>query len=319
VILLAEHDEPSLAAKKKRQHVALETATSTPKNRVWNFFGSPPGRISCEPGSTPETATGSVQFSYETASGQAYYYTFDHLGSTREMLNSSGTIVARYDYDPFGKTTLVSGSDMATFQYAGMMKHQPSGLYLTPVDEDGDGGRIYDSATARFINRDFDGAELLPEGPNLYSYVGNNPINYIDPNGSDAAAATAALGEGGGVLGEEEAGGWAAGGNFDPYVDAALAATALGVGGYATYEYFQPPSPKPDPAPITPTPPAPSPAQPITIPNNIAPTIPTTCNMAEHTKGKRPSTKGKHEKGKRDKGRKNWDKKRQHPGWQSKK
>ena len=174
-----------------------------------------------------------------------YYYTSDHLGSVREMTNSSGTIVARYDYDPFGRTTLVSGTDMASFQYAGMMKHQASGLYLTTGDEDGDGGRLYDPNTARFIGPDFDGSEFLPEGPNRYPYVGNNPINFVDPEGSDAAAAGVALSRGGAVLGEEEAGGWAAGGNFDPYVDLGLGITAVGVGGYAAYEYFQPPDPKP--------------------------------------------------------------------------
>ena len=44
-----------------------------------------------------------------------YYYTRDHLGSVREMVNSSGTIVARYSYDPYGNTTLVSGTNIATF------------------------------------------------------------------------------------------------------------------------------------------------------------------------------------------------------------
>jgi len=47
----------------------------------------------------------------------AYYYTRDHLGSVRVMLNSSGSIVARYQYDPNGVTTLVSGSNLATFQF----------------------------------------------------------------------------------------------------------------------------------------------------------------------------------------------------------
>jgi hypothetical protein len=33
------------------------------------------------------------------------------------MLNSSGSIVARYSYDPYGQTTLVSGTNLATKQY----------------------------------------------------------------------------------------------------------------------------------------------------------------------------------------------------------
>ena len=95
MILLAEHDEPTLAAKKKRQPGTSETATSTPKNRVWGFENTPHGRPSGDPDLSWETATGSVQFNYESASGRAYYYSRDHLGSVREMVNSSGTIVAR--------------------------------------------------------------------------------------------------------------------------------------------------------------------------------------------------------------------------------
>jgi len=44
------------------------------------------------------------------AAKMRYYYTSDHEGSTREMCNSSGAIVARYSYDPYGRVTLVSGT-----------------------------------------------------------------------------------------------------------------------------------------------------------------------------------------------------------------
>ena len=33
----------------------------------------------------------------------SYYYTRDHLGRIREVVKSDGTLVARYDYDPYGK------------------------------------------------------------------------------------------------------------------------------------------------------------------------------------------------------------------------
>jgi hypothetical protein len=41
----------------------------------------------------------------EQIGSTSYYYTRDHLGSVRELLNSSQTVQARYDYDPYGRTT----------------------------------------------------------------------------------------------------------------------------------------------------------------------------------------------------------------------
>jgi RHS repeat-associated protein len=176
VILLAAPDESSLAAKKKQRHGALEKATSTPKNRVWNFEKAAPGRTCSDADLSSETATGSVQFSYESASGRAHYYTSDHLGSVREMTDSSGTIQARYDYDPYGRATLVSGSLGSDFQYAGYYEHATSGLNLTLF-------RAYDPNTAKWLSRDpLPNAERL-QGPNLYEYVSNNPIDRIDPLG----------------------------------------------------------------------------------------------------------------------------------------
>jgi RHS repeat-associated protein len=173
VILLAEHDEPSLAAKKKRRHVALEKATSTPKNRVWDFFGSAHGRTCSEPDLSWENATGSVQFSYETASGRGYYYTRDHLGSVRELCSSTGAIVSRMAYDPYGRTTTVSGTILPTKQYAGYYQHQTSGLYLTLY-------RAYDANTGRWLSRDPIG-EL--GGINLYGYGADDPEYWVDPYG----------------------------------------------------------------------------------------------------------------------------------------
>src|SRR5437588_5789772 len=39
-----------------------------------------------------------------------YFYTRDHVGSIREMFTGGGTVVARYDYDPYGRSTTVLGT-----------------------------------------------------------------------------------------------------------------------------------------------------------------------------------------------------------------
>jgi RHS repeat-associated protein len=109
----------------------------------------------------------------EQQAGTAYYYTRDQLSSIRELCNSTGTIVARYAYDPYGRTTLVTGTDLSTFQFAGDYAHQPSGLNLTHY-------RVYDPNTARWLSRD-----PIKEkgGLNLYEYCNDDGINSIDPQG----------------------------------------------------------------------------------------------------------------------------------------
>lgn len=59
--------------------------------------------------------------------------------------------------------------------YAGLYLHEESGLYLATY-------RGYNPATARWLNRD-----PIEEmgGLNLYGYVMNDPINFVDPDGRD--------------------------------------------------------------------------------------------------------------------------------------
>jgi RHS repeat-associated protein len=108
----------------------------------------------------------------EQQGGTNYYYLRDHLGSVREMVSSSGSIVSEATYDPYGVAT-VSGSVTPTFQYAGYYAHQGSGLNLTWY-------RGYDPVIGRWLARDPIGYE---GGINLFRYVGNGPIIRIDSFG----------------------------------------------------------------------------------------------------------------------------------------
>lgn len=111
----------------------------------------------------------------KTGTGK-YFYARDHLESVREMTDSVGALVARYDYDPYGVQTKVSGSGEADFGFTGHYVHGPSSLYLTKY-------RVYSAGLGRWISRDPMGEKA---GLNLYSYVKNNVVYLVDPFGLDS-------------------------------------------------------------------------------------------------------------------------------------
>jgi type VI secretion system secreted protein VgrG len=102
-----------------------------------------------------------------------YFYTRDHLGSIREMFSGGGTVVARYDCDPFGRSTTVLGTTPTDFNFTGLYRHSKSNLDLATY-------RAYDPDLGRWLSRD-----PIAErgGLNLYGYVGNNALNASDPLG----------------------------------------------------------------------------------------------------------------------------------------
>ena len=115
------------------------------------------------------------------SSTSSYFYTRDHLDSIREATDSNRTIQARYDYDPYGQRTKVSGTRDADFGYTGHYCHQPSGLHLALY-------RAYSADLGRWISRDPKAnSEFSKDGPNLYMYVGNSPEDRFDPLGLASA------------------------------------------------------------------------------------------------------------------------------------
>jgi RHS repeat-associated protein len=105
-----------------------------------------------------------------------YFYTRDHLGSIRELTDSGGTVRARYAYDPFGRRTRVAGDLEADLGFTGLFFSPESSLCLATF-------RAYDPELGRWLSRDPLRDAEKKEGPNLYAYVGNNPVNMIDPLG----------------------------------------------------------------------------------------------------------------------------------------
>jgi RHS repeat-associated protein len=102
-----------------------------------------------------------------------YYYTRDHLGSVRELTDSSGGVRARYAYAPWGRPNRFAGDLEADFGFAGMFWSVETGLYITRF-------RAYDPDIGRWLSRDPLPDAERQEGPNLYTYVQNDSFNKVD-------------------------------------------------------------------------------------------------------------------------------------------
>ena len=118
---------------------------------------------------------------YMIKGGTTYRLVTDGLGSVRLVVNTSdGSITQRIDYDPFGRVLADTNPGFQPFGYAGGMYDPDTGLVRF-------GLRDYDPETGRWTAKD----PILFEGgdSDLYGYVGNDPVNWIDPTGLQAVPA----------------------------------------------------------------------------------------------------------------------------------
>ena len=107
--------------------------------------------------------------------GQYYWYQNDHLGTPQKIIETNGRVVWSAVYDSFGNVQIQTAEIVNNLRFAGQYFDEETGLYYNL-------NRYYDPASGRYLRTDPFG-----EGMNLYSYVFNNPLNYIDPLGLCAA------------------------------------------------------------------------------------------------------------------------------------
>jgi len=114
------------------------------------------------------------------------FYHADGSGNVTALVNGQEGVVARYGYDPFGNVLAQSGSlaEANLYRFSSKELHVPSGLVYY-------GRRFFDSSLQRWLNPDPLGEA---GGINLYVFVGNSPVNVVDPRGEDNWSGVAAGG-----------------------------------------------------------------------------------------------------------------------------
>jgi RHS repeat-associated protein len=104
----------------------------------------------------------------------------DIQGSVIGTLDSTGAAVTKTGYKPFGESATATGS----YRYTGRrIDSESGGLYYYRA-------RHYYPAWGRFIQPDPIG---LAGGNNLYAYVDNDPLNFVDPSGEVREASNRAV------------------------------------------------------------------------------------------------------------------------------
>jgi len=180
---------------------------------TWQVYGMD-GELLAE--YAPGTATPQKEYGYrngqllivaETSPESVKWMVTDHLGTPRIIVDVTGGIVNssngisgslsnvwRHDYLPFGEelTLNVAGGtlrsagngyvlDVVRQKFTGYERDSETGLDFAEA-------RYYANLQGRFASPDIVFADqdiATPQSWNLYSYVRNNPLAYIDPSGRE--------------------------------------------------------------------------------------------------------------------------------------
>jgi len=154
------------------------SATTTPTGGqastqafVWDTLGSVPEVLMDSTNAYLYGPTGPVE-QVSVSTGATDYLFADAIGSVRAVAGSSGSLLGSVGYDAWGNPDITGGlSSLTPIGYAGAYTDPTRLVYLI--------GRYYDPATGQFLSIDPDVA--VTGQP--YVYVGDNPVNGVDPLG----------------------------------------------------------------------------------------------------------------------------------------
>ena len=158
---------------------------------------------------------------YMIRDGVKYRIAADEIGSVRLVINATtGEVVQRMDYDEFGVVLRDTNPGFQPFGFAGGLYDKDTGLVRF-------GARDYDPETGRWLSKDpilFGGLQA-----NLYAYNFNDPVNFIDPKGTNpfliAIGGGALVGAGASFIGT-----WIATGSFSESLNSVPGGAVAGAG-----------------------------------------------------------------------------------------
>ncbi len=117
--------------------------------------------------------------------GADKYYPHDHLYSPAALLDNSGNVIERYEYDAYGKVQILTSafSPLSSSQYGNT--YYFTGRELDTLDSGAYKKmhyrhRDYEPWTGRFSQPDPKG---YVDSMSLYAYVVSNPVSRVDPLG----------------------------------------------------------------------------------------------------------------------------------------
>ncbi len=109
--------------------------------------------------------------------GTLYYVLKDRLGSAFVTTDGSGNIVGQMRYYASGETLISSGGMLTDRLFTGQRQLADLNVYQF-------GARFYSPKLGRFLSADpFIPMLFNPQSLNRFSYVLNNPVNFVDPSG----------------------------------------------------------------------------------------------------------------------------------------
>ena len=122
-----------------------------------------------------EYADGRMPIAFTDKNGDKFYIAYNQVGSPRAVMDANSNVVKAVSYDSFGNIISDTNPGMQiAFGFAG-------GLYDPDTKLNRFGYRDYDAQSGKWTSKDPIG--LAGGDANILAYVGNDPVNFIDPTG----------------------------------------------------------------------------------------------------------------------------------------